>query len=113
MLDKRRIKMKFLSITTYNIDKLSEIAQAADNLGKNPPEGYKLLAMYSCQGNPFPGMELERGDMVSVSIIESESAEAMASANLQLVLAGATVNRIPVMEIPTGDAEGTVEKLKS
>jgi hypothetical protein len=105
--------MKFLSITTYNIDKLTEIAQAADNLGKNPPEGYKLLAMYSCQGNPFPGIELDRGDMVSVSIIESDSAESMASANLQLVLAGATVNRIPVMEIPTGGAEGTVEKLKS
>ena len=105
--------MKFLSITTYNIDKLGEVAQAADKLGKNPPEGYKILAMYSCQCNPFPGMELERGDMVSVSVIESESAEAMAAANLQLILAGATVNRIPVMEIQTGDAEETVEKLKS
>jgi hypothetical protein len=105
--------MKFLSITTYNIDKLAEVAQAADKLGKNPPEGYKLLAMYSCQGNPFSGMELERGDMVSVSIIESDSAEAMAAATLQLTLAGATVNRIPVMVIPTGDAEGTVDKLRS
>lgn len=37
----------------------------------------------------------------------------MAAANLQLILAGATVNRIPVMEIPTGDAEGTVDTLKS
>ena len=105
--------MKFLSFSTFNIDKLAEVAQAADNLGKNPPEGYKLLAMYSFQGNPFPGTEHARGDMVSVSIIESDSAEAMASANLQMTLAGATINRIPVMEIPTGDAEGTVDKLKS
>jgi hypothetical protein len=105
--------MKFLSFTTFNIDKLAEVAKAADKLGKNPPEGYKLLAMFSCQANPFSGTELARGDMVSVSIIESDSAEAMATANLEMTLAGATINRIPVMEIPTGDAEGTVEKLKS
>jgi hypothetical protein len=105
--------MKFLSFTTFNISKLGEVAQAADKLGKNPPEGYKILAMYSCQANPFTGTELARGDMVSVSIIESDSAEAMASASLEMMMAGATVNRIPVMEIPTGDAEGTVEKLKA
>ena len=105
--------MKFLSFTTFNIDKLSEVAQAADKLGKNPPEGYKLLALYSCQAIPFSGMELARGDMVSVSIIESDSAEAMAAANLEMSIAGATINRIPVMEIPTVDVEGAVEKLKS
>jgi hypothetical protein len=37
----------------------------------------------------------------------------MAAANLELLFAGATVNRIPVMEISTGEAEGTVEKLKT
>ena len=105
--------MKFLSFTTFNIDKLAEVAQAADKLGKNPPEGYKLLALYSCQANPFAGTELARGDMVSVSIIESDSAEAMAAASLEMTIAGATINRIPVMEIPTGDAEGTVEKLRT
>ena len=105
--------MKFLSFTTFNVSKLAEVAQAADKLGKNPPEGYKILAMYSCQANPFTGTELARGDMVSVSIMEINSAEAMASASLEMTMAGATVNRIPLMEIPTGDAEGTVEKLKT
>jgi hypothetical protein len=37
----------------------------------------------------------------------------MAAVNLELLFAGATVNRIPVMEISTGEAEGTVEKLKT
>jgi hypothetical protein len=50
--------------------------------------------------------------MVTASIIECESAEAMASTAFEMTLAGASVNRIPVMEIATGEAEGTVEKLK-
>jgi hypothetical protein len=37
----------------------------------------------------------------------------MAAASLEMTLAGATVNRIPVMEVSTGEAEGTVEKLKA
>ena len=104
--------MKFLSFTTYNIDKLAEIAKAADKLAANPPEGYKILAMYSCQANPFPGLELPQGTMVTASIIECENAEAMAAASLEITLAGATVNRIPVMEVSTGGAEETVQKLK-
>ena len=72
-----------------------------------------LLAMYSCQSNPFPGVELPPGTMVTASISECESAEAMASAALEITLAGGTVNRIPVLEISTGGAEETVEKLKA
>ena len=104
--------MKFLSFTTYNVDKLAEIAKAADKLAANPPEGYKILAMYSCQANPFPGTELPQGTMVTASIIECENAEALAAASLEMTLAGAKVNRIPVMEVSTGEAEGTVERLK-
>lgn len=105
--------MKFLSFTTYHIDKLTEIVKAADRLATKPPEGYKLLAMYACQANPFPGVELPQGTMITASIVECENAEAMAAASLEMTFAGATVNRIPVMEVSTGEAEGTVEKLKS
>lgn len=105
--------MKFLSFTTFNIDKLAEVAKAADKIAKNPPEGYNLLAMYSCQANPFPGIERPIGTMVTVSIIECDNAEAMAAASLEMTLAGASINRIPVMEVLTGEAEGTVEKLKT
>jgi hypothetical protein len=105
--------MKFLGITTFNVDKLAEVVKAADKLGKNPPEGYKLLAMYSCQSNPFSGTETQRGDLVTVSIIECDNAEALAAANLEMTFAGATVNRIPVLEVSTGEAQETVEQLKT
>ena len=104
--------MKFLSFNIFNIDKLGEIAKVTDKLAANPPEGYKILAIYSCMANPFPGVELPQGTMVSVSILESDNAESMASAALEMTLAGATVNRIPVMEVSTGKVEETVERLK-
>ncbi len=104
--------MKFLNFTTYHIDKLAEIVKVSDKLGANPPEGYKLLAVYSCLANPFPGVENPQGTIVSVSVIECDNAEALASATLEMQLAGGTVNRIPVLEIPTSGAEETVERLK-
>ena len=104
--------MKYLGITTYNVDRLAEVAKAADNLGKNPPEGYKLLAMYTCQAVPFTNMNLERGDMVTISVVECDSDESLAAANLAMTMAGATVNRIPVLQVSAGAAEETVDELK-
>jgi hypothetical protein len=105
--------VKFLGITTFNVAKLGDVAKAADKLGKNPPAGYKLLAMYSCQANPFPGADSQRGDLVTISIIECDNAEALAAANLEMTFAGASVSRIPVLEISTGEAEQTVDQLKA
>ena len=104
--------MKFLSINTYHIDKLGDAAKATAKLNANPPEGYKILAIYSCLANPFPGVELPPGTMVTVSVLESDNAESLASAALEMTLAGVNVNRIPVMEVATGEVEETVERLK-
>ena len=104
--------MKFLSINTYHIDKLGDAAKATAKLNANPPEGYKILAIYSCLANPFPGVELPPGTMVTVSVLESDNAESLASASIEMTLAGVNVNRIPVMEVPVGEIEETVEKLK-
>ena len=104
--------MKFLSINTYHIDKLGDAAKATAKLNANPPEGYKILAIYSCLANSFPGVELPPGTMVTVSVLESDNAESLASAALEMTLAGVNVNRIPVMEVATGEVEETVERLK-
>jgi len=104
--------VKFLSINTYHIDKLGDAAKATAKLNANPPEGYKILAIYSCLANPFPGVELPPGTMVTISVLESDNAESLASAALEMTLAGVNVNRIPVMEVPVGEVEETVERLK-
>jgi hypothetical protein len=104
--------VKFLSINTYHIDKLGDAAKATAKLNANPPEGYKILAIYSCLANPFPGAELPPGTMVTISVLESDNAESLASAALEMTLAGVNVNRIPVLEVPAGEVEETVERLK-
>ena len=107
--------MKFVTFSVYNIDKLDEVAKAGDNLAKNLPEGYKILAIYACgTSNPFPGVQLAPGTLVSVGIVECESAEAMGAANLQYMAAGVeSIYRIPVMDVTPGGAEEVVEKLKA
>jgi hypothetical protein len=104
--------MKFLSINTYHVDKLSAVTEATAKLNANPPEGYKISAIYSCLANPFPGVELPPGTLVSISVLECDNAESMASAALELTLAGLYVNRIPVMEVSVGEIMETVERLK-
>jgi hypothetical protein len=104
--------MKFLSINTYPVEKMADIAKVTDKLASNPPEDYKILAIYGCLANPFPGVELPPGTMVSISVLESNNAASMATAALEMTLAGANVNRIPILEVPTGEVEGTVDKLK-
>lgn len=105
--------MKFLSVNTYPVEKLSEVVKATDKLAKNPPEDYKMLATYSCLANPFPGAELPPGTLISVAIIESNNAASLATASLEMLLAGANVNRVPVLDVSPGDAEETTEKIKN
>ena len=93
--------MKFLTITTYDVANVKEIAAVSDKLMGNMPKGYKPLAAYMCLGQMFPG--LPPLSITSFNITESDSAEAMASVSYQFVLAGATMHRIPVMEMPLGD----------
>ena len=104
--------MKFLSFNTYHVDKLGDVSEATAKINANPPEGYKITAIYSCLANPFPGVELPPGTLVSISVLECDNAESMASAALELTLAGLNVNRIPVMEVPVAEIGETVERLR-
>ena len=50
--------------------------------------------------------------MVTISVLECDSAESLAAAAMEMTRAGVNINRIPVMEVSTGVAEETVERLK-
>ena len=104
--------MLFLGFTTVNVNNLDACMKAADKIGKNPPEGYQLLEMYACQANPFDGTPLKPGEMVSVSLVECDSAEALAAANLEMTVAGAKINRIPVMKMSAGEVESKRDEIK-
>ena len=102
--------MKFLSFVTIPAAKVAEVSAASDKVNANPPPGYQVLANYACLGDPFDG--IPPNSMVSVSISEADSAEALAAVQYPLLLAGATIHRVPIMDVAIGTAVQTEKKFK-
>jgi hypothetical protein len=98
--------MKFITFVVYDVAKFAEVAKASDKNSKM--SGQKLLAMYGCMGKAFDGQP--PNTILAISIRETESAEALGSALLNLSFAGATAWAVPVMEMPIGSAEAEVKK---
>jgi hypothetical protein len=95
--------MKFLIISTFEVAKATELSALNDMVLGNAPPGYKVLENYACLSAPFP---IPPNVMATVEITECDSAEAAATVNYPLMLAGATINMVPLMEMPvTGVAE--------
>jgi hypothetical protein len=100
--------MKFLVFAMFDVAKAAEMAQVNDKLGETP--GRKVLAGYNCLGLAFPGVP--PNTIVSISVVEYESAEAMAAVLYPLELAGATVWAVPVLEMPVGGHAATEKELR-
>jgi hypothetical protein len=100
--------MKFLTFAMFDIAKTDDIAQTADNVANTP--GIKFLADYLCQGIPFPGVPPNM--VVTISVSEAETNEAMSAAHYPVQLAGATIWSVPVLEIPIAGASEEEKKLR-
>ena len=93
--------MKFLTINMTEVANIPAVIQASDKVLASPPPGIKVEANYVCLGMmPFPGVP--PNTMVSFTISEVESAEAMATVSYPTMLAGATIHRVPILEMPVG-----------
>ena len=102
--------MKFLSFVTIPAARVAEVSAASDKVLASPPPGYQVLAHYACLGAPFDGTP--PNSIVSVSISDVDSAEALAAIHYPLLLAGATVHRVPIMDVAIGTAVQTEKKYK-
>lgn len=102
--------MKFLTFTWYDASKATELATIVDKMQASYPPGLKNLGQYACLAIPFPG--LPPNTIVSFSITEAESAEALAAISYPLVLAGATIHRVPILEIPVGGGAKVEKKFR-
>ncbi len=91
--------MKFMTFSIYPVAMAAEVGKASDKVwaGRSqegqPPSAYVLMTV------PFP---VPPNSLVVVTIGESESAEEMAARVYPLMVAGATVNIIPLLEVPLG-----------
>ena len=102
--------MKFLNFCMFDVAKGVDVAQATDKFWASPSPGMKMLADYVCEGLPFPGAL--PNTMVGISIIEAESNEALAALSYPLMLAGASVWNVPVLEMPVGGAAEADKKYR-
>lgn len=89
--------MKFMTLSVYPVEKTAEVAAASDKVWANQPRERRPEATYILMCVPF---DVPPNSLVSVAISESDSAETMAARVYPLMLAGATVNIIPLLEVP-------------
>ena len=73
--------------------------------------GRKVLAQYLCEAIPFSGVP--PNTIVVVAITEAESNEAISAAMYPMMLAGATVHMVPVLEMPVGGAAETEKQYRA
>jgi len=100
--------MKFLTFAMYDVDKTADVAAASDKTAGTP--GVEIMGGYVCMGIPFPGFP--ENTLLTISVVDVESSEAMAAAAYPVALAGATVWHVPVMEIPAGTSAEAEKKYR-
>ena len=89
--------MKFMSLIVYPVEKTAEVAAASDKVWANETKANRPEATYVLMSVPF---DVPPNSLVSVTINESDSAEKIAARVYPLMLAGATIHVIPLLEVP-------------
>jgi len=102
--------MKFLNLNLFDVAKAVEVAQASDKVWTSPPAGAKILSSYVTLSPVFPNQP--PNTMVGFSITEAENAEAMAAVHYPMMIAGATIYAIPILELPLVGAIDVEKKYK-
>jgi len=96
--------MKFLQFVAMDMSKAGEVAKASDKVWASPPPGIKPVADYVCLGIAYPGQPANT--VISVGVVEAESAEALTATSYPMGLAGASMWNVPVLEIPVAGRLG-------
>jgi len=100
--------MKFLNLTSWPVEKSGEVAAANDKVSANIPRerrvpGYVLMCALP---------DVPPNSMVSIGIGEGDSVEEIAARVYPVMLAGATVNIIPLLEVPAGGSVKAEKKYR-
>jgi hypothetical protein len=102
--------MKHIAFTIYDPAKSADVAAASDKARSNLPAGLQTVAMYICLGTPFPGFPENKN--LGISVIETESADAIAALTYPITLAGAQVSCVPVLDLTPGAVTETEKSLR-
>jgi hypothetical protein len=106
----RRKMMKFVRFLMIDADKAEKMVQVSDKMWASPPPGIEVLTNVACLGLAFPGEP--PNTIVSISIIEAESADTIAATSYPLMLAGGTMWTVPALDVPVGKATEVEKKAR-
>lgn len=102
--------MKFLRFSMMDYAKMAEMTKVSDKTWASPPPGIKMDALYACMGIAFP--DQPPNTIVSISVVEAESAEALAAVGYPLMQAGASIWAVPVLDVPVAGTAGLEKKYR-
>jgi len=101
--------MKYMTLSIYPVAVAAEVGKASDKVWAGPSREGMPPSAYVLMTVPFP---VPPNSLVAFTIGESESAEEMAARVYPLMVAGATVHVIPVLEVPLGHGAEAEKKYK-
>ncbi len=101
--------MKFMIMNVLPVSKAADISAASDKVQREQPREGGPASGFLMMSVPF---DVPPNSMVTFSISESDSAEDMAARVYPLMLAGADINIIPLLEVPIGDQVAVEKKYR-
>jgi hypothetical protein len=93
-------KMKFMVLSVVPVEKVAEVSASADKVWAGLPKESrpKVIYMMLC----IPQFNVPPNSLVTFAINEDDSAENFVAREYPQMLAGATVQVIPLLETPLG-----------
>jgi hypothetical protein len=98
--------MKFMIMNVLPVSRAADVSAASDKVQREQPREGGPASGFLMMSVPF---DIPPNSMVTFSISEQDSAEDIAARVYPLMLAGADVSIIPLLEVPIG---GSVEAEK-
>jgi hypothetical protein len=102
--------MKFMTLVVEPVEKAAEVSAAADKVWANVPKGSRPDPIYVMLC--IPKFDVPPNSLVAFTISEAESADAIAARMYPQMLAGATLQAIPLLEVPVVGAAKAEKKYR-
>jgi len=90
--------MKFMSLAIYPVEKAAEVTAASDKVWANMPKQTRPEVHHVLMS--VPQFNVPPNSIISITISEDNSAEKIVERVYPVMLAGATMQVVPLLEVP-------------
>lgn len=102
--------MKFMTLAIYPVEKAAEVSAASDKVWANVPKESRPEAHHVLMS--VPQFDVPPNSIISITIGEDNSAEKIVARVYPIMLAGADIQVIPLLEVPVGGGVKAEKKYK-